>query len=256
MQNRIQNLTLKSIELFRGNFELILSIGIISTTINLSYQILFSIPANLNSAGYIILFNLMLLALFIPFIYYTTRLLIATIIIISERIHEKETSIKTAFLASKQKFWGFFGNAVAFILLLFIPVLLFSLPNLIETNITTEILLKTISFICGAYIILNYGMSIIISVLKSEARSYFRLSSELFKENKSLTIQAYILVAILFGINTYIPELILEDHLILGVINSNLIMSELIGLIISPLILVIMVFVFWLSKNDKEATDH
>ncbi|MBL7472053.1 hypothetical protein [Robertkochia sediminum] len=252
MQNNIQSILRNSVDVVKNNYKIILTLGVISSALNISYQLLLIIQEGITSIGLKLLFLLFTLGSLIPFVYYSTRLFITMIFILDDRLHEKDTSLSLAFSRSGKLFWGVFGNLFLLILIFIVPVIFFTFISSAGLNAIATLILKFL-VILGfmVFLLLNYGMSIIISVLDPREQSYFKKSQSLFFANKWMMIQVYVLIALLSAINSLLPEMLMEDQLLFGMISSKLILAEAISIFISPLMLSLMVAFYKYAKRDK-----
>lgn len=244
MLDQFTNFIKESTALFRANIKVLLSITAISAGIGLLYQMVLTGVQQMQSAGFKLMFLFLFLALILPYIYYSTRLFITTLLIINERFFQRETTIRAAFHDSKKYFWGCFGTSLLFGLLIVVPAMFFIISDVLHWDFKGKMIFTSIGVLGISLLVLNYGMAIIFSVLGHEGGSYFEKSRQLFLKHKSIMALTYITVAVLYGVNAWLPQLLFEEQLLFGLLNSHLLFSEITSLIISPFALTLLVGLF------------
>jgi hypothetical protein len=243
-----------SIELFKKNYNLFISLSVISGAIGFFYEAFqyYTVTQD-DSSNQIILILLSILFFVFGLVYYGSRVSISLFLLIDDRINSRETSIVKVYEESKALFWNYLGNMVKLIMLISIPVVLFTASINFNINILLKAVFVIISLISILYIILNYGLSINVSILQPEEHSYFTKSKELFETNRVMVFLLFLFVIGVSLVSTYIPSMLLGEDRIFNVIDTRLLLSTVLGVIISPISSGLIIYTYWhLNKEQEE----
>jgi len=260
MLNTIITFLEQSIELFKKNYNLFLSLSVVSGLIAFFYQTFQNYAFNQNeSIAKVLLVIFSILFLIFGFIYYGSRINISLFLLIDDKINSRETSISKVFDESKNLFWTYFTTTVKLGLLLMIPIILFMIALLPEINIFIKAVLVIIPAIAILYIVLNYGLAINVSILQPDEISYFNKSKELFETNKKMVFLLFLLVLGIPALVSYMPSWIFGNTYIFNIIDRNSFLSTILTVFISPISSGFIIYTYWYlnsriesNKNEQE----
>lgn len=236
----------KSIELFKKNYNLFISLSVISGLIAFSYKTFQAYTIIQDDSYYrIILISLSVLFFIFGFVYYGSRVSISLFLLIDDKINSRDTSILKVYKESKALFWNYLGTIVKFVLLIIIPLVLFT----ISLNFNINILLKAVfvlsSVISILYIVLNYGLAINVSILQPEEASYFTKSKKMFETNRTMVFLLFLFVISISALVAYIPTMLLGEDYIFNIIDTSLLLSTILGVFISPISSGLTIYTYW-----------
>jgi len=260
MLNTIITFLEQSIELFKKNYNLFLSLSVVSGLIAFFYQTFQNYAFSQNeSIGKVLLVIFSVVFLIFGFIYYGSRINISLFLLINDKIKSKETSISKVFDESKNLFWTYFKTTVKLGLLLMIPIILFMIALLPEINIFIKAILVITPVIAILYIVLNYGLAINVSILEPDEISYFTKSKELFEINKKMVVLLFLIVIGLSALASHMPFWIFGNAYIFNIIDRNLFLSTILTVFISPILSGFSIYTYWYlnsriesNKNEQE----
>ncbi|MRT92655.1 hypothetical protein [Ancylomarina sp. 16SWW S1-10-2] len=243
----------KSIELFKKNYNLFISLSVISGALSFFYEAFQYYTTNQDDTTYqIVLILLSILFFIFGLVYYGSRVSISLFLLIDDKINSRDTSTSKVFEESKSLFWNYLGNMVKLIMLIIIPVVLF----IVAINLNINVLLKAVFIVMAVisilYIVLNYGLSINVSILQPEETSYFDKSKALFETNRMMVFLLFLFVIGISVLSTYIPSLLLGEDRIFNVIDTRLLLSTVLGVIISPISSGLLIYTYWHLNKEQE----
>jgi len=257
MLNTIITFLEQSIELFKKNYNLFLSLSVVSGLIVFFNQTFQNYINSQDDLFYkVILVLLGILFLIFGLIYYGSRISISLFLLIDDKINSRETSISKVFDESKNLFWPYLKTTVKLGLLLLIPIILFMLALRPEINIFLKAVLVIIPAIAILYIVLNYGLAINVSILQPDEISYFNKSKELFETNKKMVFLLFLLVLGIPALASYIPSWIFGNTYIFKIIDRNLILSTILTVFISPISSGLIIYIYWYLNNRIESNKN
>ena len=262
MLNTIITFLEQSIELFKKNYNLFLSLSIASGLIGFLYQIfLYYSTSQYETISKVILVIFSIVFLIFGLIYYGSRINISLFLLIDDKINSRETSISKVFDESKNLFWNYFTTGLKLGLLLVIPILLFTISFQFQINAIIKAILVITSAIAILYIVLNYGLAINVSILQPDEVSYFNKSKELFETNKMMVFLLFFIVVASSALAGYLPTMIFDKAYIFNIIDTNLFLSTILSVIISPVINGLIIYTYWhlnseiISNKNEEVGD-
>ena len=251
MLNTIISFLEQSIELFKKNYNLFLSLSVAGGLIGFFYKIFLNYSTNQDeSISRVILMIFSIVFLIFGLIYYGSRINISLFLLIDDKINSRETSISKVFDESKNLFWNYLTTALKVGLLLIIPIAMFTFASEFETHMFIKAVLVIISAIAILYIVLNYGLAINVSILQPDEISYFNKSKVLFETNKKMVFLLFFIVIAVSTLASYLPSLIFDKAYIFNIIDTNLFLSLIITAIISPIINGLIIYTYWHLNSE------
>jgi len=246
----------KSIELFKKNYNLFLSLSVISGILGFSYQTFLAYASGQNtSASKVILMIFSIIFLVVGLIYFGSRISISLFLLIDDKINSRETSMNKVFSESKSLFWNYLATGVKLVLLLIIPMSLFTFVFISKIDFFINAALVIISVISILYIILNYGLAINVSILQPNEISYFSKSKKLFKTNKGMVFLLFLFVIGVSALAAYIPTMLLSKTYIFNIIDTSLLLSTILGVFISPISSGLIIYTYWHLNKEQEGNE-
>ena len=234
-----------SIDLFKQKQKQLLTLTFLSAAINLLFQSIQNFANNTNDATLKIIVAIGVLIALAPYIYYTSRLNIALILFINKTINKIDTTLEEVFKESKDLFSGYFWTGLKLVGLILIPVLVYIVTYIQKANAVFLTVITLAGIVLIIYLVLNYGMSIYVSVLQPGEQSYFNKSKTLFNTNHYFVVVLYLVVFLLIGANMLLAFSIPNRLRLFGFVELNLIVSSIVGAILSPITTSIFIYGYW-----------
>lgn len=253
----------QSIELFKKNYNIFISLSIVSGLIAFFHQT-FQNYVNIQDDTFhkIILGLISLTFLVIGLIYYSSRFYISLFLLINDKINSRATSLSKVFDESEALFWNYFKTTLKLVLLVIIPMILFMLVLIPEINLFVKVILAVISILSILYIVLNYGLAINVSILEPEETNYFTKSKALFETNRKMVALLFLFVIGISAIVGFIPSLFLDKVYVFNIIDRNNFLATILGVVVSPISTGLIVYTYWhlnnavdLNSNSQEEND-
>lgn len=244
-----------SIDTFKNDYKKIIPILFFSSVLGIIFQVFLNYTQSSIDSHLFFVPLILFFILLIPFVYFSSRLSITAILLVNQSIKNLEVSMGNEYRKSKELFSGYFWNTLKFMAILMLPLIIGGISAALISSVILQVAIVIFLVILVVYVILYYGMSFYVSVLLPEEKSYFQKSEELFKSNRVYVILLLLIISVLTGFTTYISYMFIGEYKVLNIIDLNLIVSSLIGIVVGPISIGVMIHSFWylndLSKSNQ-----